>query len=38
MGGHQDDAELDQKSPIFSLNAGLSAVFLIGAETKVFDL
>ena len=34
MGGHLDDGEQDQKSPIFSYSFGLSCVFLIGGKTK----
>ena len=34
MGGHLDDGEKDQKSPIFSYNFGLSCVFLMGGKTK----
>ena len=34
MGGHLDDGEIDQESPIFSYNFGLSCVFLIGGTTK----
>lgn len=34
MGGHLDDGEKDQKSPIFSYSFGLSCVFLMGGKTK----
>ena len=34
MGGHLDDGEKDQDSPIFSYSLGLSCVFLIGGLTK----
>lgn len=34
MGGHLDDGEKDQDSPIFSYSIGLSCVFLIGGLTK----
>lgn len=34
MGGHLDDGEKNQKSPIFSYSFGLSCVFLIGGKTK----
>lgn len=34
MGGHLDDGELDQISPIISYSLGLSCVFLMGGETK----
>ena len=34
MGGHLDDGEKDQKSPIFSYCFGLSCVFLMGGKTK----
>ena len=34
MGGHLDDGEKDQKSPIFSYSFGLSCVFLMGGRTK----
>ena len=34
MGGHLDDGEVDQVSPIISFSLGLSCVFLIGGKTK----
>jgi alkylated DNA repair protein alkB homolog 1 len=34
MGGHLDDGELDQVSPIISFSIGLSCVFLIGGPTR----
>eukprot|EP00316_Scyphosphaera_apsteinii_P024644 CAMPEP_0119335598 /NCGR_PEP_ID=MMETSP1333-20130426/89913_1 /TAXON_ID=418940 /ORGANISM="Scyphosphaera apsteinii, Strain RCC1455" /LENGTH=331 /DNA_ID=CAMNT_0007346187 /DNA_START=24 /DNA_END=1019 /DNA_ORIENTATION=+ len=34
MGGHRDDAEPCQKAPIVSISIGLSAIFLLGGETK----
>jgi len=34
MGGHLDDGELDQISPIISFSMGLSCVFLIGGPTR----
>ena len=34
MGGHLDDGEEDQVSPIISFSVGLSCVFLIGGEKK----
>ncbi len=34
MGGHLDDGEKDQISPIFSYSFGLSCVFLMGGKTK----
>ena len=34
MGGHRDDAEPDQTSPIVSISLGLDCVYLLGGETK----
>jgi len=34
MGGHLDDGETDQVSPIISFSIGLSCVFLIGGRTR----
>ena len=34
MGGHLDDGEIDQESPIISFSIGLSCVFLIGGKSK----
>lgn len=34
MGGHLDDGEIDQVSPIISFSLGLSCVFLIGGKTR----
>ena len=34
MGGHLDDAEPDQRTPIVSISVGLSAVYLLGGPTK----
>ncbi len=34
MGGHLDDGEKDQVSPILSFSIGLSCVFLIGGKTR----
>jgi len=34
MTGHLDDAELDQRSPIYSFSIGLSCIFVIGGPTK----
>jgi len=34
MGGHLDDGEKDQVSPIISFSIGLSCVFLIGGKTR----
>jgi len=34
MGGHKDDLELDHSQPVISISIGLSAVFLLGGESK----
>jgi alkylated DNA repair protein alkB family protein 1 len=34
LGGHLDDVEPDQESPIVSLSLGCAAVFLVGGCTK----
>jgi alkylated DNA repair protein alkB family protein 1 len=34
MGGHRDDLELAMDKPIVSISMGLSAIFLLGGETK----
>jgi alkylated DNA repair protein alkB family protein 1 len=34
MGGHADDLELDFTKPVISISLGLSAVFLLGQNTK----
>jgi len=34
MGGHLDDGEKDQVSPIISFSIGLSCIFLIGGKTR----
>lgn len=34
MGGHVDDAEVDEQRPIVSLSLGISCIFLMGGKSR----